>query len=150
MCVDITARKRAESEVLKAKAQAELYLDLMSHDINNVNQIAQGFLEMALDTLDLTPKKKSLLKSRWRRCGAARGSSPMSRKLQMAESGGFPSQIVDICSILEDLRSRYSNVPDRNVTINFEHDHPCYVPASEIIGNSFPTSWAMRSSTLIL
>ena len=137
MCVDITARKRAENEVLKAKAQAELYLDLMSHDINNVNQIAQGFLEIALDTLDLTPQQKELIEKPLEALQSSSRVIANVRKLQKAESGGFPSQIVDICSILEDLRSRYSNVPDRNVTINFEHDHPCYVPASEIIGDLF-------------
>ena len=32
-----------------AKAQAELYLDLMGHDINNMHQIALGYLELAKD-----------------------------------------------------------------------------------------------------
>jgi len=36
----ITERKRAEKELLDAKMQAELYLDLMGHDISNIHQIA--------------------------------------------------------------------------------------------------------------
>ena len=137
MCVDITLRKRAESEVLKAKAQAELYLDLMGHDINNMNQIAQGFLEMALDTLDLTPAQKDLIE---KPLGALQSSSMIIanvRKLQKAERGEFPSKTVDVCTVLEDLKARYSNVPDRNVTINFEYTHPCYVPVNELIGDIF-------------
>lgn len=137
MCADITARKRAENEVLKAKAQAELYLDLMSHDINNINQIAQGFLEIALDTLDLTAKQKELIEKPLEALQSSSRIIANVRRLQKAESGGFPSKTVDICSVLEDLKARYSNVPDRNVTINFEHDHPCYVPANEIIGDLF-------------
>ena len=137
MCVDITARKRAESEVLKAKAQAELYLDLMRHDINNMNQIAQGFLEMALDTLDLAPKQKELLEKPLEALQSSSRIIANVRKLQKAESGEFPSKTVDICSVLEDLKARYSNVPDRNVTINFEYTHPCYVPANELIGDIF-------------
>ncbi len=46
---DITERKRAEEELKAAKAQAELYLDLMGHDINNMHQIALGYLELARD-----------------------------------------------------------------------------------------------------
>ena len=46
---DITERKRAEEELKAAKAQAELYLDLMGHDINNLHQIALGYLEIARD-----------------------------------------------------------------------------------------------------
>lgn len=137
MCVDITARKHAENEVLKAKTRAELYLDLMSHDLNNMNQIAQGFLEIALDTLDLPPKQKGLIEKPLEALQSSSSIIANVRKLQKAESGGFPSKTVDICKVLEDLKARYSNVPDRNVTINFEYDHPCYVPANELIGDLF-------------
>ena len=47
---DITERKQAEAALQDAKQQAELYLDLMGHDINNMNQIALGSLELAEDT----------------------------------------------------------------------------------------------------
>ena len=49
---DITERKCAELELESAKDQAELYVDLMGHDINNLNQVGMGFLELALDTLE--------------------------------------------------------------------------------------------------
>jgi PAS domain S-box-containing protein len=137
MCVDITARKRAESEVLKAKAQAELYLDLMSHDINNLNQIAQGFLELALNSLDIAPNQKELIEKPLEALQSSSRIIANVRKLQKAESGEFPSKTVDICNVLEDLKARYSNVPDRNVTIIFEYTHPCYVPANELIGDLF-------------
>jgi PAS domain S-box/PAS domain S-box len=59
---DITNRKNTEAALQDAKAQAELYLDLMSHDINNMNQIGIGFLEMALDRLqDLDEESRSML-----------------------------------------------------------------------------------------
>jgi PAS domain S-box-containing protein len=44
---NIAKRKQAEEALNDAKAQIELYLDLISHDINNMNQIAIGFLELA-------------------------------------------------------------------------------------------------------
>lgn len=44
---DITRFKQVEEALQSAKAQAELYLDLMGHDINNMNQIALGYLELA-------------------------------------------------------------------------------------------------------
>ena len=43
---DITDRKLAEIQLKEAKAQAELYLDLMGHDITNMNQALMGYLEM--------------------------------------------------------------------------------------------------------
>ena len=48
---DITERKQAEKELLNAKMQAELYLDLMGHDISNMHQIAVGQLELAQDVI---------------------------------------------------------------------------------------------------
>ncbi len=48
---DITDRKKAEEELNEAKDQAVLYLDLMGHDINNFNQIALGYLELANDVM---------------------------------------------------------------------------------------------------
>ena len=37
---DITDRKLVEEKLRDAKAQAELYVDIMGHDINNLNQAA--------------------------------------------------------------------------------------------------------------
>ena len=44
------AKFQAEDALHDAKARAELYLDLMGHDINNMHQIALGYLELARDT----------------------------------------------------------------------------------------------------
>ncbi len=59
--MDITDRKRAEEELKEAKAQAELYLDLMGHDINNMNQIAMGFLEIAIESFPLKDEERKFL-----------------------------------------------------------------------------------------
>lgn len=49
---DITKRKLAELAIKKAKAHADLYVDLMGHDITNMNQIGLGYLELAMDILN--------------------------------------------------------------------------------------------------
>jgi len=46
---DITEQKLAEEVLSRARAQAEVYIDLMSHDINNMNLVAMGNLELLLD-----------------------------------------------------------------------------------------------------
>jgi len=137
ICVDITARKRAESEVVKAKMQAELYLDLMGHDINNLNQIAQGFLEMALDSPEITHEQKDLIKKPLEAVKSSSRIIANIRTLQKAEAGEFPLKTVDICRVLENLIAQYSNIPERKVTIDFEHNLPCYVPANELIRDVF-------------
>jgi len=44
--LDITQRKRAEREVTQAKELAEFFLDLITHDISNINQGIRGFAEI--------------------------------------------------------------------------------------------------------
>ena len=38
----VILKKRAEDALMESKSRAELYVDLMGHDINNINQIALG------------------------------------------------------------------------------------------------------------
>ncbi len=52
LCTDMTGQKKVEDELREAKAKADMYLDLLSHDIRNMNQIASGYLEMAMGKLD--------------------------------------------------------------------------------------------------
>ncbi len=46
---DISMVKRGEEALKKEKSLANMYLDLMAHDLNNLNQVAIGNLEFAID-----------------------------------------------------------------------------------------------------
>ena len=48
---DITERKQAEEAILAANEEANLYLDIMVHDINNVNTVALGYSELLAEDL---------------------------------------------------------------------------------------------------
>jgi len=48
---DVTERHKLLRALEEAKAEAELYLDLMGHDLQNFNQAAQGYLEYFLLSL---------------------------------------------------------------------------------------------------
>ncbi|WP_301677168.1 sensor histidine kinase [Methanoculleus methanifontis] len=49
---DITDRIRAEEEQREAHDEANLYLDIMTHDINNANAVALGYADLLEATLD--------------------------------------------------------------------------------------------------
>ncbi len=61
VCDDITARIKTEEELKQSEELAELYMDLMGHDINNMNQIGIGYLELALSTLNLEDNNNNKL-----------------------------------------------------------------------------------------
>ena len=51
--LDITERKRAERKVQEARAQAEFFVDLMAHDLTNINQAIMSVLEVMLHNPNL-------------------------------------------------------------------------------------------------
>ncbi|MEE8168701.1 MAG: PAS domain-containing protein [Candidatus Hydrothermarchaeales archaeon] len=48
---DVTTKKKLEQSIIQAKDDAEFYIDLMSHDINNANTVALGMLELLGDSV---------------------------------------------------------------------------------------------------
>jgi len=54
---DITRRKKAEEALLAANEEANLYLDIMVHDINNANAIALGYSDFLAEDLEGTNRK---------------------------------------------------------------------------------------------
>lgn len=56
--LDITARKASEREVTQAKELAEFFLDLITHDISNVNQGVRGYSELLSTVPDMPAKQR--------------------------------------------------------------------------------------------
>jgi PAS domain S-box-containing protein len=133
---DITKRKKAEDELKAAKLQAELYVDLMGHDINNMHQVALGYLELARDLSTGADQAEFLDKS----VEVLRRSTELIgnvRKLQKLREDVFQVRDVDVCSVLADIQSEYSAVSDKTIALNMNgHDH-CIVQANELLHDVF-------------
>ncbi len=135
--IDITERKDAEKEIRDARNQAELYVDLMGHDINNMNQIGIGYLEHALETLTLSDEDKLLVT---RPLEALYNSSRLIdnvRKLQAVTEGNIKHKPIDISQALQEVIAQYSHVPDREVNIKFKPVGGCTVMADELLKDVF-------------
>jgi PAS domain S-box-containing protein len=135
---DITRRKQAEKELQDAKGQAEMYIDLMGHDINNMNQIAMGYLELAYDKLEnegrlekadasLLEKPIEAMKNIARLVGNV-------KKLQREKLGEYKLKPVDVGCVLADIVTQYSSyVPGRDIKINYSPTTGCMVTANDLI-----------------
>ena len=135
--VDITERKRWEVELADARAQSEFYMDLISHDINNMNQIAMGFLEMGLESFSLNKEERELLE---KPLDTIRNSSRLIdhvRKLKHVSEGSLKMHAIDLCNILSGVKAEYSDIPGRKVTIDFTPVPLCYIVANELIKDVF-------------
>ena len=134
---DITERLRAEQEVQDARRQAEMYLDLMGHDINNMNQIGIGYLEEALETLKLSDDERFLLTRPLRALNNSSQLIDNVRKLQAIKEGGIKLKPIDVRTTLEEVIMRYSRMPGREVTINNRAAAGCTVTANDLLKDVF-------------
>ncbi len=134
---DITDRKRSEAELQEAKGQVELYLDLMGHDINNLNQIGIGFLEMALDTIKMSREERELIARPLDALEASTRLIANVRKLQKVREGGLKFHDINIGKMIQDIVPRYRDVPGREVKINCAASCDCVVRANDLLDDVF-------------
>src|SRR5208337_684261 len=133
---DITESKLAMEELKTAKKQAELYLDLMGHDINNMHQIALGYLELARDEqadresaifldkpIEVLQRSANLINN--------------VRKLQKLHDGMFPNVDIDVCKVLLDVQEESGSVSDKTVILNLNGHEQCHVRANELLYDVF-------------
>ncbi len=111
--VDITERKQVEKELLEAKTQAELYLDLMGHDINNMHQIAIGYLELALDALDLDDSERELITRPLETMQRSAKLIDNVRKLQRVQAREIKEDVVDLDEVLNRVVREYGEIAGR-------------------------------------
>jgi signal transduction histidine kinase len=134
---DRIQRNIAENAHEDARDQAELYLDLMGHDINNMNQVGIGFLELALDTLELDDYGRELLSHP---LTALEGSSLLIsnvKKLQKVRSGEIRHKEMDVGQVLESVREHYCSLHGGNITINCQCATGNTVIANELLYDVF-------------
>ncbi len=137
MAFDVSKRKLAEEALKSEKMQAELYVDLMCHDISNMNQVGLGFLEMALDMLDLDEaSREMLLKPK----SAFDNSSKLInnvRKLKKAKSGEYSDREIDIGQVLRKLQDNYSKQYGSRISINYLMNVGYIIKANDLLYDLF-------------
>jgi PAS domain S-box-containing protein len=138
---DITDNVLANETLKAAKNQAELYVDLMGHDINNMNQIAYGYLELALDKLDsdgkLEKDDQSLITNPIESMKNIANLIGNVRKIQRERSGAYKLETVDVGKMLENIRDQYSSTLREDLVINYVPETQCQVIANELLQDAF-------------
>ena len=117
---DITEQKRMEEEVMEAKEEAELYLDLMSHDINNKNQVAIFASQMISKHKDLNDKQRLMVDKIYESVQDSSKIISRVKKLQQIKKEEFNIKVMDIDSIIRDAIDESSKSATKEVEINYE------------------------------
>jgi PAS domain S-box-containing protein len=141
---DITERKLVEKRLRDAKAQSELYVDIMGHDINNLNQSSLGNLELIQDDGNLSKDQKECITDA---LNAIRGSANIIdnvRKVQAISEERMALHSIDINDMMLECIREVPNPGCKKVTINYESEGGLMIKGSplmkevfcNIIGNS--------------
>jgi PAS domain S-box-containing protein len=145
---DISIVKQGEEALKKEKSLATMYLDLMAHDINNLNQVAIGNLELAIDELQQKkPEDHEILdflkKSMDTMCQQTALIKNV-KTLQQLKTEQLRYEDVDLGEIIAEAVRDYPKIPGREVTIYYEKPGKCFVKSNlllkavftNLIGNS--------------
>jgi signal transduction histidine kinase len=134
---EIQAKKQIEKALRDAKNQAELYVDLISHDIGNMNQAIMGYLELALGLINPQGEQRELIVRPLEIIDSGSKLIGNVRKLQRAQAGEIPPEACDIGEILAEVKANYSHVPGRDVMINCDPPKERLVMANELLKDVF-------------
>lgn len=138
---DIAERKRAETAIREAKSRAELYVDLMGHDINNINQSALGYLELAKDKLDtqglLSKSDEMLILTPIDNLRSSSALIDNVRKLQKEKIGAYVKKVTNVDHVIGEAMGQFLHVPGREVSIKYNSLCTCMVMANDLIGDVF-------------
>lgn len=135
--VDITKRKKAEEALEEAKNRAELYVDLMSHDIGNLNHATMGYLELAMDTLDLKGDERDLLTKPVELLQNSTKLIDDVKKIQRVKTGELPLELMDIGEVLTKVLAKFSSVQGRDVKIHYSPVPECLVMGNKYLPEAF-------------
>jgi len=134
---DITRQRKLEHDAIEAKEQAELYIDLLSHDISNMNAAISSYLQMALDKMDIEEKNKHYFTKPLDIIATSNRLIENVRKIQQVEGHDAKHGMVDLGWLLEDVRAEHESVPGREVKISYKTTIKKFVIASDLLKDVF-------------
>ena len=117
--IDLSEIKMAEQNIIDERNRAELYLDLLGHDVSNITQAILGYNEMLLMKTELPESTRSFVQNSFNMARAMRDLVENVRKLSNLHKGEYKFENIDIKTVLADSTTRcnYAN-PDRKITVN--------------------------------
>lgn len=121
VCLDKMAQRIEEDrqKIMGEKNRAELYLDIMGHDINNLNQSALGNLELIRDDANLTPDEKESIEKSISATKSSAGIINNVRSLQKITEEKTGGELQDINDLIMDCINEAPRPKDKKITINY-------------------------------
>ncbi|RLF66091.1 MAG: hypothetical protein DRN57_07800 [Thermoplasmata archaeon] len=132
---DVTKRKKIEEELRESKARTELYMDILSHDISNMNTAIMGYLDILKERID----KDSGLKVYIERCGdAVTRASQMVKKVRGLSRVQKSGPELSMADLIERVQIAFEIVkaetPARSIQLELKNGGtPIFIRCDEMI-----------------
>lgn len=125
------------TELDDERERAELYLDLISHDINNLNQVAMGYLELGLEAIKSGTECTEYIAKPLEMLRRSSKLIDNVKKIQRASASRLSLKPVDACATVMEIAGEYAVIMGKKVDIRIEGDMSCPVMANELIKDVF-------------
>jgi PAS domain S-box-containing protein len=132
---DISAKKQAEKKIIEEYSRAELYLDILSHDITNQCQAIISTCELLLLNNDLAEDIKFKTNNILTQTKTVANLISTLKKLSVSHNRKFELNSIDISKMLIDsIENVQSIYPDRKIEINHSlADMEIWIMGSELL-----------------
>lgn len=114
---DITRRKLAEERTEEEYHRAEFYTDIMGHDINNMNQVTIGYLDLMLQMPDFPDKFRKHIRTALKHARKSANLISNVKKLSRVRSGEIELNTIDVYPAFASASDDAKSVPEE-VRIN--------------------------------
>jgi signal transduction histidine kinase len=108
----------------------------MGHDINNMHQVALGYLELARD-MPPGEKQAEFLEKPVEVLQRSAQLIQNVRKLQKLREGVFQTKDVDVREVLAQVQNELGSMPGKTITLNMNGHGHCTVRANELLHDVF-------------
>jgi signal transduction histidine kinase len=134
---DITRQRRLEHEAIDAKQKMELYLDILAHDVNNLNTAAAGYLQLYLAKERVTAEGHRLLENSGEMLKEIDALIENIGKLQSLENMEESKNLTDLGAVLDETISIVERTPGRDIRIEYRPVLKAMVMANELLKDLF-------------
>lgn len=135
---DVTERRRAADLVVESKKEAEFYLDLMSHDLTNFNQVIIGNLELMEKQGALDEKGRKYLEAGRKQLSKSENLISRVRAFsRVREAANIELKPIDLAALttetVETVRKLY---PEKRIEVALGFEGEKLVEASELLDSA--------------
>jgi PAS domain S-box-containing protein len=134
---DLTNQLQVQRELLESKERAELFIDLLTHDINNLNAASMGYLQLLQGLDSLGPKEKGWAIGSLQALEESSRLIESIRGLQAIESGRETLAIIDLDQVLRKVVDDHIPHPSREIDIQITSRGNHCILASPLVQEVF-------------